>query len=83
MVEADSIDGRAGDQKAGDAAQALKAILQTQYLRYLIIASWAVGLLGVIGGIEALVWFVGTLAAGALRGVVERRVSRRVDKGGA
>ena len=81
MVEADSIDGRAGDQKAGDAAQALKAILQTQYLRYLIIASWAVGLLGVIGGIEALVWFVGTLAAGALRGVVERRVSRRVDKG--
>lgn len=82
MVEADSIDGRAGDQKAGDAAQALKAILQTQYLRYLIIASWAVGLLGVIGGIEALVWFVGTLAAGALRGVVERRVSRRVDKGG-
>ena len=33
MVEADSIDGRAGDQKAGDAAQALKAILQTQYLR--------------------------------------------------
>lgn len=81
MVEADIIDGRAGDQKAGDAAQALKAILQTQYLRYLIIASWAVGLLGVIGGIEALVWFVGTLAAGALRGVVERRVSRRVDKG--
>ena len=81
MVEADSIDGRAGDQKAGDAAQALKAILQTQYLRYLIIASWAVGLLGVIGGIEALVWFIGTLAAGALRGVVERRVSRRVDKG--
>lgn len=81
MVEADSIDGMAGDQKAGDAAQALKAILQTQYLRYLIIASWAVGLLGVIGGIEALVWFVGTLAAGALRGVVERRVSRRVDKG--
>lgn len=81
MVEADSIDGRAGDQKAGDADQALKAILQTQYLRYLIIASWAVGLLGVIGGIEALVWFVGTLAAGALRGVVERRVSRRVDKG--
>ena len=81
MVEADSIDGRAGDQKAGDAAQALKAILQTHYLRYLIIASWAVGLLGVIGGIEALVWFVGTLAAGALRGVVERRVSRRVDKG--
>ena len=80
-MEADSIDGRAGDQKAGDAAQALKAILQTQYLRYLIIASWAVGLLGVIGGIEALVWFVGTLAAGALRGVVERRVSRRVDKG--
>ncbi|QYF85706.1 response regulator [Brevundimonas sp. PAMC22021] len=81
MVEADSIDGIAGDQKASDAAQALKAILQTQYLRYLIIASWAIGLLGVVGGVEALVWFVGTLAAGALRGAVERRVSRRVDKG--
>jgi signal transduction histidine kinase/CheY-like chemotaxis protein len=81
MVEADGIDGMAGDQKASDAAQALKVILQTQYLRYLIITSWALGLLGVVGWAEALVWFVGTLAAGALRGAVERKVSRRVEKG--
>ncbi|WP_284877295.1 response regulator [Brevundimonas sp. MEB006b] len=79
MVESDGV-ARAleGDQRAGDAAQALTAILQTQYLRYMIITSWAVGLLGTVGLWPALLWFGGTLAAGSLRGLVEHRLSHRV-----
>ena len=44
MVESDGI-GKSisGEPGAGEAAQALRAILQTQYLRYLIIGTWAVG----------------------------------------
>ena len=66
---------------AGDAAQALTAILQTQYLRYLIIASWAVGLLATVGWVEASVWFCGTVAAGAVRGAFERRMAHKVTAG--
>lgn len=81
MVESDGVaKALPGEERAGDAAQALTAILQTQYLRYLIIASWAVGLLGTVGFWPALLWFGGTLAAGSLRGLVERRVSQRVGK---
>ncbi|MDO9588245.1 MAG: response regulator, partial [Brevundimonas sp.] len=82
MVESDGIGKSAtGEPGAGEAAQALRAILQTQYLRYLIIASWAVGLLAVVGPVIALAWFAGTLAAGALRGAVEKRISERVGSG--
>lgn len=82
MVESDGI-GKStnGEPGAGEAAQALRAILQTQYLRYLIIASWALGLLAVVGPVLALVWFAGTLTAGALRGAVEKRISERVGSG--
>ncbi|WP_404414898.1 response regulator [Brevundimonas vesicularis] len=81
MVESDGVaKALPGEERAGDAAQALTAILQTQYLRYLIIASWAVGLLGTVGLWPALLWFGGTVAAGSLRGLVERRVSHRVGK---
>lgn len=81
MVESDGVaKALPGEERAGDAAQALTAILKTQYLRYMIIASWAVGLLGTVGFWPALLWFGGTLAAGSLRGLVERRVSQRVDK---
>ena len=66
---------------AGDAAQALTAIPQTQYLRYLIIASWAVGLLATVGWVEASVWFCGTVAAGAVRGAFERRMAHKVTAG--
>ncbi|CAL1691983.1 Sensor histidine kinase RcsC [Brevundimonas subvibrioides] len=66
---------------AGEAAQALTAILQTQYLRYLIIASWAVGLWGTVGTLQAVLWFVATVAAGSVRGAFERRMSGRVDAG--
>jgi signal transduction histidine kinase/CheY-like chemotaxis protein len=82
MVESDGIGGALGaEQRPGEAAQALRAILQTQYLRYLIIASWAVGLLGAVSPLHAGLWFVGTLGAGALRGLVEKRISERVGAG--
>ncbi|TFW12887.1 response regulator [Brevundimonas intermedia] len=79
MVESDGVaKAFEGDQRAGDAAQALTAILQTQYLRYLIIASWALGLLGTVGLWQAVLWFGVTVAAGAVRGSVEHRLSHRV-----
>ena len=81
MVESDGIGKAAGDPDPGEAAQALRAILQTQYLRYLIIASWAVGLLASVGWTAAMLWFVGTLAAGAVRGAFEKRISQRVGTG--
>lgn len=82
MVESDGVaKSLPGDERAGAAAQALTAILQTQYLRYLIIASWGVGLLGTVGWWQALLWFCGTVAAGALRGSVEHRLSHRVGAG--
>ncbi|GAA0621526.1 hypothetical protein GCM10009422_16610 [Brevundimonas kwangchunensis] len=81
MVESDGIGKAAGDPDPGEAAQALRAILQTQYLRYMIITSWGLGLLATVGWKLALLWFVGTLAAGAIRGAVEKRVSARVGTG--
>jgi len=82
MVESDGISKPAnGEPGSGEAAQALRAILQTHYLRYLIIASWAVGLLAVVGPFAAALWFFGTIAAGALRGSVEKRISERVGAG--
>ena len=66
---------------ASEAAQALTAILQTQYLRYLIIASWAVGLFGTVGAVPAIVWFAVTVAAGSVRGAFERRMAGRVGGG--
>ena len=76
----DGIKGLDG-QAPGEAAQALTAILQTHYLRYLIIVSWAVGVIVTVGLAQGLTWFVATLAAGALRGEVEKRVSQRVGAG--
>ena len=80
MVGADGIKGLDG-QAPGEAAQALTAILQTHYLRYMIIVSWAVGVVATVGLVPGLLWFVATLAAGALRGEVEKRVSQRVGAG--
>ncbi|NJC42610.1 signal transduction histidine kinase/CheY-like chemotaxis protein [Brevundimonas alba] len=82
MVESDGITKPVtGEPGSGEAAQALRAILQTQYLRYMIISSWAVGLLAVVGPMPAILWFCGTIAAGALRGAVEKRISERVGAG--
>ena len=82
MVESDGI-GKSisGEPGAGEAAQALRAILQTQYLRYLIIGTWAIGLLATVGLTPAALWFVLTLAAGTIRGAVEKRISDRVGTG--
>ena len=79
MVD-DGIKGLDG-QAPGEAAQALTAILQTHYLRYLIIISWAIGVIATVGLVSGLTWFVATLAAGALRGEVEKRVSQSADTG--
>ena len=87
MVESDDIgrslnrEAGAGEVVGGEAAQALRAILQTQYLRYVIIGTWALGLLTAVGFTIAALWFVGTVAAGALRGAVERHISDRVGAG--
>ena len=53
MVESDGIGKSTSDESgAGEAAQALRAILQTQYLRYMIIGTWALGLLATaVGGL--------------------------------
>jgi signal transduction histidine kinase/CheY-like chemotaxis protein len=80
MVGSEGI-GKGLGSGAGDAAQALTAILQTQYLRYIIIASWAIGLLGTVGWRTALVWFVVTLTAGAIRGAFEKRMADKVGAG--
>lgn len=82
MVESDGI-GKSinGEPGAGEAAQALRAILQTQYLRYMIIGAWALGLLATVGPGTAALWFLGTVAAGAIRGAVEKRISDRVGAG--
>lgn len=76
----DGIKGLDG-QAPGEAAQALTAILQTHYLRYMIIVSWAVGVVATVGLVHGLTWFAATLAAGALRGEVEKRVSHQVGAG--
>jgi two-component system, sensor histidine kinase len=82
MVESDGIGkSTSGEPGTGEAAQALRAILQTQYLRYMIIGTWALGLLATVGMTTAALWFVGTLAAGAIRGAVEKRISQRVGTG--
>ena len=73
--------GRSAGVSASEAAQALTAILQTQYLRYVIIGSWAIGLLGTVGWAEAIVWFIGTIGAGAIRGKFEKSMAGRVDAG--
>jgi signal transduction histidine kinase/ActR/RegA family two-component response regulator len=82
MVGSDGIaKGLGADQGAGEAAVALTAILQTQYLRYLIIASWGLGLVGTVGWVAGLTWFLVTLGAGAVRGAFEKHMADKVGAG--
>jgi signal transduction histidine kinase/ActR/RegA family two-component response regulator len=75
------VEGRRGAAAASnDAAQVLSTILQTQYLRYLVISSWAVGLWPIAGWRTALAWWALTLGAGGVRGWVEKRLDGRVGK---
>ena len=63
-----------------DAAQVLQTILQTQYVRYWLIGCWALGLMPVAGVWPAIVWFILTTAAGAVRGWFERRLARNLGR---
>jgi two-component system, sensor histidine kinase len=74
-------DGHGVDQAPSEAAAALRAILQTHYLRYFIIGAWALGLFSILDPLVAGGWFLVTICAGALRGEVERRISERVGAG--
>lgn len=69
-----------GSAPPTDAAQVMQTILQTQYVRYWLIACWALGLWPTAGWRIALIWFVLTMAAGGVRGWFERRIARRVTK---
>lgn len=68
-------------QPQSEAAQALTAILQTHYLRYTMIFSWALGLCVGIGWGLGLPWLAVTLLAGTFRGWVEKRIAARVGSG--
>jgi signal transduction histidine kinase/ActR/RegA family two-component response regulator len=67
--------------RVNDAAQVLQAILQTHYLRYWLITSWAIALLATINPIWAALWFAGTLTAGAIRSAFEKRLAGKVGAG--
>lgn len=71
--KASRIDARA----PAEAAQVLQAILETGNLRYWIIASWGVALATAIGPVMAGAWFALTMAAGYVRGRVEKAVVAR------
>lgn len=82
MVGGDSIGRGLEGDAPGTAAQALTAILETQYLRYLIIASWGVAMCASVGFTIGLGWFSATLLAGAFRSWTERcAASRREQQG--
>ena len=68
-------------QPQSEAAQALSAILQTQYLRYGLILSWGLALAATIGVTPAAGWLALTLFAGFVRGWFEKRVAARVGAG--
>lgn len=75
------VEARRGDAvTSNDAGQVLSTILQTQYLRYWIIATWALGLAPICGWLTAAVWWALTLAAGSARGWFEKRIAGRVSK---
>ncbi len=74
-------DNDAARRKApNEAAQVLQTIVQTQYVRYWVIACWAIGLWPTAGWATAAVWFVLTMAAGGVRSWFERRLARNVGK---
>lgn len=77
MVGSGSIGHGLHGDVPGSAGQALSAILETQYLRYLIMLSWGIAMCVAVGFKVGLGWFLATLTAGTLRSLAERRASRR------
>ena len=63
-----------------DAAEVMSTMLQTQYVRYGLIGCWALGLWAGVNFSTALFWFAFTIAAGAVRSWVERKVAGRTGK---
>lgn len=61
----------------GGASATFTMLLSTQYLRYVLIAAWAVGLLGVVGWQMALGWMLLTLGISSVRTFAERRMARQ------
>ncbi len=79
QAAAEPVAGPSPMARANEAAQSLAAILQTQYLRYVIIASWALALAATVDVRLAAAWFMLTLSAGAVRGFVEKRIASRAS----
>ncbi|MFN3229663.1 MAG: ATP-binding protein [Asticcacaulis sp.] len=61
----------------GGASATFTMLISTQYLRYILIGAWAVGLLGVVGWQMALGWMLLTLAISSIRTFAERRMARQ------
>ncbi len=61
----------------GGASATFTMLISTQYLRYILIAAWAVGLLGVVGWQMALGWMLMTLVISSIRTFAERRMARQ------
>ncbi|MDO1558907.1 ATP-binding protein [Brevundimonas sp. 2R-24] len=69
---------RPAAQAPSEASQSLSTILQTQYLRYWLIASWAIAVGVTVGWTLGAVWFAVTISAGFIRGWVEKRIAARM-----
>jgi signal transduction histidine kinase/CheY-like chemotaxis protein len=72
--------GGEADRTAGgpeDWRSPLQTILKTQYLRYWIIAAWALGVTATAGLVTGAIWFGATATVGYLRGLVEKRLAVR------
>ena len=67
--------------RINDAAQVLQSILQTHYLRYWLISSWGLALLATINPLWAVLWFGGTITAGAIRSAFEKHLAGKVGEG--
>ena len=56
------------------------AIMRTQIGRYVLISSWGIGILALVGWQTTLIWYCITIAAGLVRYSVERRLARMKNK---
>ncbi len=57
-------------------SDALRAVMRTQFGRYILITAWAAALFPIIGVRATVIWYAATLLAGAVRTMIERRLHR-------
>ena len=57
----------------------IRAVMQTQIGRYIMIVCWSAAMIPVLGWRIAALWFVATACVGAVRSAVEIRLSRQTD----